>query len=230
MKKILFFSLLIVSLLFVTGCNKEKLPEEVANVGGWKINDELPLTTIPKDAVDAFNAAAEKYTDMVLKPVDLLGTQVVSGTNYMFLCKGTKDSKSSYNVVIVYKDLKNKSEITKVSEFKLEDYVSKDIESKQEELFGGWTIFTDVGESRLNEEEQEIFDAVKEKLLGVNYKPVANLGTQLVAGTNYAFLVVGQTVTEKPVSTVSIFTIYVNLKGEKELTSIANINLADFNK
>ena len=155
MKKKLLFGLLIVGLLFITGCKNKEIIDDV-NVGGWKINSEVPLTTIPKDAVEAFNKAAEKYTDMVLKPVDLLGTQVVSGTNYMFLCKGTKDSKVSYNVVIVYKDLKNKSEITKVTEFKLDDYVSKDIESKQEELDGGWTIFTDVGESRLTKEEQEI--------------------------------------------------------------------------
>ena len=228
MKKILF-GLLIIGLLFMTGCKKEE--SENTKVGGWTMNPNFVAATVPKDAIEAFNKGADKYEEMVLKPINLLGTQVVSGTNYMFLCKGTKDNTSAYYVVIVYKNLKNKCEVTKVTEFNLEEYAN--IENNNystEELSGGWKVFSEVGESRLTKEEQEIFNASVEKLLGVKYTAIANLGTQVVAGTNYAMLVLGESVSEKPVNFYSIFTIYVDLDGNKKVTSINNIDLTKFNK
>jgi hypothetical protein len=40
----------------------------------------------------------------------------------------------------------------------------------------------------LTEEAQSAFDKAMEGLVGVNYTPLALLGTQLVSGTNYSFL------------------------------------------
>lgn len=55
----------------------------------------------------------------------------------------------------------------------------------EEPTLGGWTI---AASSELTEETRLLFEKGVADLLGVTYTPVALLGTQLVAGTNYCFL------------------------------------------
>ena len=52
-------------------------------------------------------------------------------------------------------------------------------------LSGGWTPSADPA---VTEELQVVFDKGLEGLVGVGYTPVAYLGSQVVAGTNHAFL------------------------------------------
>ena len=52
-------------------------------------------------------------------------------------------------------------------------------------LLGGWNS---PESPEITPELQEIFDQATEGLLGVNYTPVALIGTQVVAGMNYCFL------------------------------------------
>ena len=58
-------------------------------------------------------------------------------------------------------------------------------------LAGGWSI----AESQaLTEETLAVFEKGMEGLLGVDYTPVAYLGSQVVAGMNHCFLCVATTV------------------------------------
>ena len=67
------------------------------------------------DAMNAFEAAFPKgfnYTHY--EPIALLGTQVVSGTNYLYLCKSTwTDYQENVSFVLlqIYQDLSGKSEV-----------------------------------------------------------------------------------------------------------------------
>lgn len=54
-------------------------------------------------------------------------------------------------------------------------------------LAGGWTVSADPITSRLTEDEQAVFDQVV-AMTGMDYEPAAVLATQVVAGTNYAYL------------------------------------------
>ncbi|MBR3109019.1 MAG: hypothetical protein IKH30_17815 [Clostridia bacterium] len=54
-------------------------------------------------------------------------------------------------------------------------------------LMGGWAVNQEAFESRLDEEEQSVFDRVV-AATGMDYEPAAVLATQVVAGTNYAYL------------------------------------------
>ena len=54
-----------------------------------------------------------------------------------------------------------------------------------EGMVGGWQAAEDPA---VTEELQAIFDKGLEGLVGVGYTPVAYLGSQVVAGTNHAFL------------------------------------------
>ena len=67
------------------------------------------------DAMNAFEAAfpnGNNYTHY--EPIALLGTQVVSGTNYLYLCKSTwTDYQENVSFVLlqIYQDLSGKSEV-----------------------------------------------------------------------------------------------------------------------
>ena len=64
-----------------------------------------------------------------------------------------------------------------------------------EPLAGGWTPAENFGE--LTEERLAVFRKGMETLLGVDYVPLAYLGSQVVAGTNHVFL----SATPSPIST-----------------------------
>jgi len=86
------------------------------------------------DAMNAFKAAFPKgYNYTHYEPIALLGTQVVSGTNYLYLCKSTwTDYQENVSFVLlqIYQDLSGKSEVmgsailfpTEESEEEGEDY------------------------------------------------------------------------------------------------------------
>ena len=67
------------------------------------------------DAMNAFEAAfSNGYNYTHYEPIALLGTQVVSGTNYLYLCKSTwTDYQENVSFVLlqIYQDLSGKSEV-----------------------------------------------------------------------------------------------------------------------
>ena len=66
-------------------------------------------------------------------------------------------------------------------------------------LLGGWTACADYNHMMADDDTAR-FETALEGLLGVNYTPVTVLATQVVNGTNYAYLAAGQTVTAEPVN------------------------------
>jgi len=82
-------------------------------VGGWT---EYAVGRIPSvTEKTAFENAVKDtdYADYTL--ISTLGTQVVAGTNYKFLCKAPDGTKV---VMVVYLDLQNNSSVTSVSNYK----------------------------------------------------------------------------------------------------------------
>ena len=229
-KKVLSLLFVVSIVLLLTACGNE--PKESDNkVGGWELNTSVS-NKIPTDKEKIFSKAIEKYTGMELEPIAYLGSQVVSGTNYMYLCKATTTTskpETSFKVVVVYENLDKEVELKEVEDFDIEDYVNKDIDIANEELTGGWIATSEAGDNSLNTDEDTMFDKATQDLVGVDYKPVAVLATQVVSGTNYAILSLGETVTEEPVNTISIITIYKDLDNNVKVLSVANIDLADFN-
>ena len=87
------------------------------------------------DAMNAFEAAFPNgYNYTHYEPIALLGTQVVSGTNYLYLCKSTwTDYQENVSFVLlqIYQDLSGKSEVvgsailfpTEESREEREDYI-----------------------------------------------------------------------------------------------------------
>ena len=69
----------------------EKTGEETPAVGGPAVGSWAAAenTEITPDELAVFDKAIEGLMGVKYEPVLLLGTQVVAGTNYAFLCKGT---------------------------------------------------------------------------------------------------------------------------------------------
>lgn len=97
----------------------EALPGELT--GAWE-NPESPVMT--DEAKAAMDKALEKLVGADYKPIALLATQIVSGTNYSILCQVTPvvpDAESSFAIVHVYRDLEGNAEITEVFDFSPEE-------------------------------------------------------------------------------------------------------------
>ena len=93
-----------------------------------------------------------------------------------------------------------------------------------ETLSGGWAPS---GDPAVTEELKALFEKGTEALTGVAYIPVAYLGSQVVAGTNHAFLC--QAVTAYPGSLetdpgYAMVYLYEDLSGNVSILSIADFD------
>lgn len=89
-------------------------------------------------------------------------------------------------------------------------------------VMGGWTPSADPA---VTEEVKAVFDKGMEKLLGVSYVPVAFLGTQVVAGTNYCFLAQATVIYPDAQPTYVMVYLYQDLQGNVSVLHIANLDI-----
>jgi hypothetical protein len=75
------------------------------------------------DVRNVFAKALTGYTTYSLRPIALLGTQLVAGTNYRFLCLGIGSGAKDLFIVDVYNDLQGVSKVTSCKPLDLETYV-----------------------------------------------------------------------------------------------------------
>lgn len=123
MKK--FFALLALAALLLTAFAFPVLAEEPI-LGGWSAYTDNP-TEIPTEALDALNAALDGLEGCVYKPIALLGTQIVAGTNYCFLCETTvvvPDAQPGYALVYVFDGLEGEHELLRVQEIEFSAFES----------------------------------------------------------------------------------------------------------
>lgn len=91
---------------------------------------------------------------------------------------------------------------------------------------GGWSVYPE-NKAIVTDNDQALFDKALEGWTGVGYTPLRVLATQVVSGTNYAFLAKGVTVTAKPETGYYIVTIYEDLQGKAEVKCIKQIDFTD---
>ena len=230
MKKKLLLGLLSLALLTMSGCGKKEEKKEPLS-GGWEIITESE-SYLPIDAAQLFYKTTAEENEQVL-PIALLGKQVVSGINYMFLVQ----KENEYYVYIIYENLENKTSITSKSKFDLTKYTNENKSVDSKELVGGFKVEVpdeDIPSMKLDEKTQEIFEKASEKLTGTTYYPIAVLAKQIVSGTNYAVLAYGVPSTKELVNNsntgVYILTLYEDLNGNCEIVSSSWIDLSEYNK
>ena len=215
---ILLAALLVMSML--GGCTKkeEVTPENTETMtGGWKnATMDESLNTF-----DPLTKALEGLLGVNYEGLVLLGTQIVNGTNYAYLCKATvvsPDAAAHLAVIFVHESLEGAVELMKIQvidvgagaeegEFK---NMMSDIETTP--MMGSWSVDPINMKADSSEEATkagEVYGAAKEL---ASATPVYLLATQLVAGTNYCFLAMDN-------GTFILAYVYADLEGNVTVSS-----------
>ena len=112
MKRFAALSLVLVLVLSLCACGSKSAKEDVEIVGGY--TQRSPEEAPSEEEAEVFAKAVEgtEYSDYELTAT--LGTQVVAGTNYRFLCK---TASGAQKVLVVYRDLQNTCTVTSEEDY-----------------------------------------------------------------------------------------------------------------
>ncbi|MBR5009367.1 MAG: hypothetical protein IKY06_01885 [Clostridia bacterium] len=92
---------------------------------------------------------------------------------------------------------------------------------------GGWTPSAD---PEVTEEQNALFEKALAELMGVDYKPVAYLGSQIVAGRNHCFLAQATVVYPGAEPYYVLIYIYEDLEGDTEILNIYDLDISAFSQ
>ena len=187
MKRILIIVLALLQLCLTSACGQKK---DDALTGGWAITDSTDMSA---EAQTAFDKAIEGLIGVKYSPVALLGTQLVSGTNYCVLCESTAiypDAQPYYTLVYIYADLQGNAKVSGVIALDpgriLESGIIENSQA-QSGMLGGWKV----------DREGSVYTE----------GAVMHLASQIVSGTNHCVLCSGWNLTF----------VYEDLKGTTEV-------------
>ena len=93
---------------------------------------------------------------------------------------------------------------------------------------GGWTVSADDTAVTLPDEVKKAFDTAYANYMGVTLVPYAYLGSQVVSGTNYKILCKATPVGSNTTSHFVVATVYADLDGKAEFTSVNDFNIEDY--
>lgn len=189
------------------------------SMGSWKNNKESLKLDDNGEAKAAFEKATEGLDGYEYEVIAYIGSQVVQGTNYTYLCKGipvVPDAEAEYLILNVYEDLEGSAEITGKNQL---------LEVNDENADGGWSYNQGDTELDKNEDVKLAFDKVLEGLDGCNYEPIAYLGSQVTAGNNYAVFCSVTPIVPDAQKSFCIVYISEDLEGNAEMTDVKEINI-----
>jgi hypothetical protein len=194
-------------------------PKQAA-LGGWSLaENNNPVMMSDKDSTRIKNVL--KNSDADFTALDLVATQVVSGTNYMYLVYGTTadNTISGYYFVTVYEDTKGNDTIIGTTPIDVTSIQTGTPLGKG--ATGGWAVRGSGKPGMLPDENaMASFDAINNG--DVMYNPIALLATQVVSGTNYKALCRGND------NNLYVVTWYKDLQGGASLTSAECVNIGAY--
>ena len=177
-------------------------PEETAQpaetaltemTGAWTVNTDFNAQLADNDKT-RFETALEGFVGVGYTPIQVIAEQVVNGTNYAYLVMGqavTANALSNYHIMVINETPANEVSLVNIKKIEVSDIKTK---AAAETLLGGWQA-TGTGKAGMlpGEAAQASFDeACKSLEEGLILNPIALLGTQVAAGTNYAALCRGR--------------------------------------
>ena len=104
----------LLSCIFLFGCFAFSVSADEPIVGGWSSPESPEITP---ELQEVFEKATEGILGVTYTPVALVGTQVVAGMNYCFLCEAkavVPEVEPYYVNVTVYQDLSGKATVTNI--------------------------------------------------------------------------------------------------------------------
>lgn len=206
--------------------------ETIPVPGGWVTNADVPASALIDGQQAVFDRATEGYVGVDLMPVCVLGTQVVAGTNYAYLCLGTsaaEDPEAGWYVVVVYEDLAGTCEVSSVEEVDVSEPALASDEASEEPgaVVGGWAVSPQLTDETIAipEEAASAFAAGGEGYVGLDLSPLALLATQVVAGTDYRILCVGAPTVSGAEPRLYVVDVHEDLEGRAGFTDVATFDL-----
>lgn len=233
MKKIIALAVAVVFACALTACSS-KAPDpgqepsieptpDPGLAGAWEPYLYDYTTISDEGLLKAWAAAVEGTDNAGLAAVAQAATQVVAGVNHMILAQ---DADANWYLATMYVDLDGKSEVIDVVNFDMTRYMDPEAEiTEPEQLCGGWTVVECGDMNMLPPDVMDAYNAALEGLEGMTYAPIALLGSQVVAGTNYAVLASVAPVVEEPVPVLAVVCFYSGPDGTNELSTVNAVNL-----
>ena len=170
---------------------------------------------VTSEAMAAFELAIKDYQDDAeIKPVALLATaDIMSTMNYALCCRYSKEGENTvYALAVVNVMPTGTASIIELK--KIPDFVSH---VSTAPVTGGWGEPSSVV---IDSKMKVAFDMTLGMTDGAVYTPVAILESQVVAGMNYCVLCESEIIYPDAVKTYALVYIYVDLKGNAEVTDI----------
>ena len=200
---------------------------DVQAPGRWSVNADADIV-LTKEEADIFQQAESTLAGGAYTPVAVVATQIVAGTNYAYLCLGTSDEDTAaWYIITLYQDLSGDVTTLNIDELELDDLDT--MSSAYNPAFvGSWTANEEEPDARLPEDAQAAFDKAMADYVGVDYSPIALLGTQLVSGKNYRFLCYGTLVTREPVTSWYVVDISEDLQGNCMISNAQLLDLTEY--
>ena len=239
MKKTIAVLLCALLVLACAACAKTDKPTEITNTetegepvdmpvaGGWT-NAENPALT--DELIAIYEKGMEGLVGVDYTPIALLGTQVVAGTNYCFLSQGTvvyPGSTPMYMLVFLYADLSGNVTVMNIENLPIvaADDGTLSVPAEPGTLSGGWA-YSDSFE--VTDEMKDRLEKALSETVGAKYEPIANLGTQVVAGMNRCLLCRVTPVVPNAVSHYAFVYVYEDLEGGAELRYVIDFDYSAY--
>ena len=204
---------------------------EPLRVGVWTEYKEIVTPVISAAEKAVFEKAMASYEGVELEPVVTVATQVIAGTNYVFLCRYKTvpaNSDSGWLLAKVYEDLEKNAHVIKVSELDYEDIKTTE-KINEADLDGGWKYADPSNAVTLPEPVWAAFNKAAESYTdGPVLSPLALIAQQLVSGMNYRILCVGTTAAAEPVSALYYVDLYVDTAGNPGITTVRAVDVLDY--
>lgn len=199
--------------------------EDVVLDGGWALNAEL-APQINEEESEIFRKAIEAGGERAIyEPLCVLGSQVVAGMNYAFLClkndAGAVDPDPVLLIMVVYADLQGDAQLLGCKE--IDPAFIKTVEHKESDvlLTGGWQINEDLSSMAAPSEAEDAFKVAFTE--GQEATPIYCVSYQVVAGMNYNYLALSRDASGN--AYLSSTLLYRNLEGESDLISNEEFDL-----
>lgn len=185
--------------------------------GGW-FSPERNMVSANQDAFRAFKKAKRQLLGVDYKMLMLLEKQTVAGMNYCIFARAktvVPNAKPYYVLMYLYEDLKGNVEVTKIKKV-----------AETNELNGGW--FAPKSNGIHAKENSEAMKAAKKALygmVGAEMRILSVLGSQVVAGTNYCFLLRSTGTYPGAEPEYELLYVYKDLKGKCEVTDFKDLKI-----
>ena len=226
MKKVWIILLAALLALGAVGCRKAEPEEEVLMdaplSGGWTPAADYEVSEARKAL---FEKGLAGLVGVDYEPIAYLGSQVVAGTNHVFLCKATvvvPDARPTYALVYLYEDLQGDVQLMNVADMPLVPREDGTAIAPEEGLMGGWSYAEDPA---VTDEMQERLAKALEDMVGATYVPVANLGVQVVAGLNRCLLCQITPLVPDAQPHYALVYVYEDLQGGASLSQVVDLDV-----